>query len=277
MANKFTKENPVHVLSVGTKILLKDVMDQYLRSLGEVKTFYAAKMSTAVESYAEKKPAVVFCEQSFSEGSALDFIDAIGGLDLASDRYFVLATEAPDEPLITLAAETCMDELLVKPFSTVHVHSIMDRYLLKKERTTPWVTDLRAAQRAFQEKRFQEADELYGQTAKSHWDKNQVLLDVADYFLRRQQWAKVIPLVEKILGDAPDQVRALHLQGCAFRKMGRLREAMRSLLRAGELSPMNTLRNGEMAELYLTLGEEQIVQGLKWDGESSALILRRAQ
>ena len=59
--------------------------------------------------------------------------------------------------------------------------------------------------------------------------------------------------------------------------MGRLREAMRSLLRAGELSPMNTLRNGEMAELYLTLGEEQIVQGLKWDGESSALILRRAQ
>src|SRR4051812_22734096 len=149
MTKKFSKENPVHVLSVGTRILVKDVMDQYLRTLGEVKTFYASKLSSALESYNEKRPAVIFCEHSFPEGSALEFIEAIGGLDTASDRYFVLATEAASDELVSLAMEKGIDELLIKPFATDNIMQIMERFIDKREMATQdWVTELRVAKTA---------------------------------------------------------------------------------------------------------------------------------
>jgi CheY-like chemotaxis protein len=279
MTKKFTKDQPVQVLSIGTRILVKDVMDQYLRSLGEVKTYYASKLSSAVESFNERRPAVVFCERSFPEGSAVEFIEAIGGLDSSGDRYFVLATEeSPDDAVVALAMEKGIDELLVKPFSTDNILQIMERFLEKRGMSElDWVIALRAAKKAFIEKRFQEADELYGSLAKLYWHNGAVLLDAAEYFLRRQQAQKSLPLLEKVLNDSPDQVRALHLYGCALRRLGRLTEAARQLTRANEFSPLNTVRNGELAECYLALAEEQVAMALKSESESSLLILRRAQ
>ncbi len=278
MNKKFTKENPVNVLSIGTRILIKDVMDQYLRSLGEVKTFYAAKLSHAVESFHDKKPAVIFCEYSFPEGGVLEFIDAIGGLDTYSERYFVLAAESVPEALLALAMEKCIDEVLVKPFATDDVMQIMDRYSDKRELgTMSWVVELRAAKKALVEKRFQEAEELFGAAAKKHWNDNGVLLDCADFFVSRQQAQKALPLLEKVLQDSPEHVRGLHLYGNALRKVGRLAEAAKAHTHANNLSPLNTVRNVELAETYIAMAEEQVTAALKADSESSALILRRAQ
>jgi len=278
MTKKFTKEKPVSVLGIGTRILIKDVMDQYLRSLGEVKTFYASKLSTAVESYAEKRPSVIFCELSFPEGSALEFMEAIGGLDTASDRYFVLAAEAASDDLVALAMEKGIDEILVKPFATDHILQIMERYLEKRAMgNVDWVQELRAARTAFLEKRFQEADELYGQVAKKHWHNSGVLLDCAEYFLRRQQPQRSLPLLEKVLNESPENVRAMHLQGCTLKRLGRFAEAARALTRASGLSVLNTVRNVELADTYVAMAEEQVQLALKAESESSALILRRAQ
>ena len=277
MTKKFTKENPVNILSVGTRILIKDVMDQYLRSLGEVKTFYASKLSTAVETFNEKKPALIFCEQSFPEGSALEFIEAIGGLDSASERYFVLAAEAASDDLVALAMEKGMDEILVKPFAIDNILQIMDRFLDKRNaQTADWVKELRAARTSFAEKRFQEADEAYGATAKKHWHNAGVLLDCADHFHRRNQPQRALPLLEKVLGESPDNVRALHLHGCTLKRLGRLQEAGKQFARANALSPLNTMRNVELADTYVAMAEEQVVAALKAESESSSLILRRA-
>jgi len=279
MTKKFSKDQPLHVLSIGTRILVKDVMDQYLRSLGEVKTYYASKLSSAVESFRDKRPTVIFCEQSFAEGSAVEFMEAIGGLDSAGELYFVLATEErPSDPLVALAMEKGIDELLVKPFAIDNILQIMDRYIEKRGMAAlDWVNDLRAAKRAFREKRFQEADELYGAAAKKHWHSGAVLLDAADFFLRRQQPQKSLPLLEKVLQESPEQTRALHLHGCVLRRLGRLAEAARQLTRANEASPLNVLRNVELAECHLAMGEEQIAMALRSESESSSLILRRAQ
>lgn len=278
MSKKFTKDNPVNVLSIGTKILIKDVMDQYMRSLGEVKTFYASKLSTAVESFNEKRPAVVFCEHSFPEGSAIEFIEAIGGLDLAGDRYFVLAAESASDELVALAMEKGIDEILVKPFATDNILQIMDRFIDKRAMgELDWAKELRAAKTSFLEKRFLEADELYGQTAKKHWHNAGVLLDCAEYFLRRQHPQRALPLLEKVLGESPDHVRGLHLHGCALKRLGRFSEAARQLSRASAMSPMNTARNVELADTYVAMADEQITNALRSESESSSLILRRAQ
>jgi DNA-binding NarL/FixJ family response regulator len=279
MTKKFTNSQPIHVLSIGTRILVKDVMDQYLRSLGEVKTYYASKLSSAIESFQEKRPSVVFCEQSFPEGSAVEFIEAIGGLDTAGERYFILATEekASDE-VVALAMEKGIDEILVKPFATDNILQIMERFLEKRGMgELDWAVELRAARRAYVEKRFQESDELYGAVAKKHWHNGGVLLDCAEYFLRRQQPQKSVPLLEKVLQESPDQVRALHLHGCSLRRLGRFSEAARQLARANQQSPLNTVRNTELAECYLAMAEDQISTALKSESESSSLILRRAQ
>lgn len=278
MTKDFFKDKPVQILNVGTKILVKDVMDQYLRSLGDVKTYYASKLSVAIESYHEKRQEVVFCEQSFPEGGALDFIDVIGGLDTFSDRYFILAVESPSDALFSLAMEKGIDELLVKPFNTENIWQIMERYAEKRKISElVWVKELRAAQSAYLEKRFQEADELFGSAARKHWNNSGVLLDVAQYFFARQQTQKSVPLLERVLQDFPENVRALNLYGSVLKRLGKFQDAIRHFKLANQFSSLNNGRNVEMADAYVSLAEEQILSALKFDSESSSLILRRAQ
>ncbi len=274
----FTKEQPLHVLSIGTRILVKDVMDQYLRSLGEVKTYYASKLSVAVQSFNDKRPAVIFCEQSFPEGSALEFIEAIGGLDSAGDLYFVLAVEGITEALVALATEKGVDEILVKPFAIGGILQIMERFTAKRVLSEhDWMKDIRAGKTAYLEKRFQEAEELYGAVARKYPKNSRALLDCADFFLRRQQPGKALSLLEAVHNESPDHVRTLHLYGCALRRLGRFQEAAEKHIRASSLSPANSMRNIELADTYIAMAEEQVLHALKSESESSALILRRAQ
>src|SRR5262249_49794584 len=153
----------------------------------------------------------------------LEFIEAIGGLDAASDRYFVLAAEAVNDDLVALAQEKGIDEILVKPFSLDNILQIMDRFLEKRASSVKeeWAKELRTAKTSLAEKRFQESDELFGAAAKKHWHNSAVLLDCAEHFLRRQQPQKALPLLEKVLNESPEHVRALHLHGCVLKRLGR--------------------------------------------------------
>ncbi len=275
---KIAKDKPLHVLSIGTKILIKDVMDTYMRSLGEVKTYYAYKMSTAIETFQEKKPNIIFCEQNFPEGGALEFIQYIGGLPASGDHYFVLASESSSEDLVSLAMEKGMDEILVKPFATDNIHQIVERYLEKKAQgATDWVADLRAARKSFQEKRFQEAEELMAAAARKYAQNPSVLQEVADFFLLRNNPQIAHPMLDAILKDSPENVRALSSMGSTLKRMGRLREASEKFLKANSLSPLNSLRNAELAETFLFLAEEQIQTALKNENENSNFILAKAR
>lgn len=275
---KIPKDKPVQVLSIGTKILLKDVMDQFLRSLGEVKTFYASKMSMAVESYNEKRPNIIFCEHGFPEGSALEFIQHIGGLEPSGDQYFVLAVEEPNDHLMALAIEKGIDEILVKPFSIDMINGIVERYFEKRALSNEsWVADMRTAKKSYAEKRFQESEELHAAAVKKYPTNTSVLLECADFFLRRNYPQQCFPLVEAVLKGSPDNVRALHLIGSCFKRMGRYPEAVKCFTRANEASPLNSIRLTELAETYVLMAEEQIQNALKVETENSNLILTKAK
>lgn len=275
---KISKDNPIFVLSVGTRILLKDVMDQYLRSLGEVKTFYASKLSVAQETFNDKKPQIIFCEHAFEDGSVLEFIEAIGGLDAYGDRYFVLATEGASDELVSLAMEKVVDEILVKPFSIDTIHQIVDRYLEKRANSSQeWVRDMRRAKQSYQEKRFQEAEELFSQASRKYGNNPTVQVECADFFLRRNMPQLSLPLLEDQIKRTPDNVRVLHLLGLSYRKLGRLREGAERLLAACAFSPLNSLRRADLADTYGALAEEQLVLALKTESENSSLILGRAR
>lgn len=276
--SKIPKDVSLGILSIGTRILMKDVMDQYLRSLGDVKTYYASKLSVAVSSYQEKRPNIIFCEQTFQEGSALDFIQAIGGLSPNEDQYFVMATEAASDSLVTLAMEKNVDEIIVKPFSTENIHQVVERYLEKKKMAgLEWSKTLSSAKQAFREKRFQEAEELFVKAAKEQGDNPTVAMDCAEFFIYKKDLAKAHAYLDRILSATPENARALHLMGLVYKKSGKLAEAADRFLLASKVSPLNSHRNLEMAETYLQLAEEQVVQALKGDEENSNLILMRAR
>lgn len=276
--NKISKDQSINVLNVGTRILLKDVMDTYLRSLGEVKTFYAHKLSTAIETYKEKTPNIIFCEQIFTEGGAVEMIQAMGGLPLSGAQYFVLAVESSSDEVVSLAMEFGMDEVLVKPFSTDSIKYIVERFFEKKASLEQdWAKDLAVARQSLREKRFQEAEALMEEATKKHFGNLNVAMEAAEFFLQRSQPQKSISLLEKVLELSPQHIRALHFMGIAQKKMGHYGKAITNFLRALVLSPLNTQRNVEIAETYLFLAEEQVQAALKNDSENSALILAKAQ
>lgn len=275
---KIPKDKPLVILSIGTKILMKDVMDQYLRSLGEVKTHYASKMSMAVETFREKRPHIIFCEQAFPEGSALEFIRNIGGLPYSGDQYFVLATEQSSDELLSLAAEEGIDEILVKPFSTDTIHQIVERYFDKKAASElDWIKDLRTARLSFVEKRFQESDELYGHAAQKYPQTIHVQLDCATHFVERGHAERAEKMLQWVIEASAENPRALHLAGMALKKMGRYREAVDRFRRADKISPANSIRQAELAETYLMMAEELITLALKNENENNALILKKAK
>lgn len=276
--DKIPKGQPLVVLNIGTRILLKDVMDTYLRRLGEVKTYYASKMSTALESYQSHRPQIIFCEQSFPEGSALEFIRQVGGMPYSGDQYFVLATEESSPELLVLAAEVGIDELLVKPFSTDTIHQIVERYFDKKNVSeTEWIKELRVARHAYVEKRFQEADLLFTGISRKHAQNVNVQLECANYFLERGEAAKAEKILEWVHERIGDQPRVLQLSGMALKKLGRYREAMEKFRAANVLSPLNTIRHLDLAETYIYLADETLLAALKCESENSVLILRKAR
>lgn len=273
---KFTKKNPVTVLNVGTRILLKDVMDQYLRTFGEVKTFYASKLSSAVESFRQHNPQIVFCEHLFPEGSAIELVEAIGGLSPCQDRYFVLATEQPSDELISLAMEENIDEILAKPFSTDDVAKIVERYAEKRELLRrEWCQDLLKARTAEEQKRFQEALALYSAAIGKYPAEVPVLLDAGAFFLSQGKKEEAARCFEKVLSLNPQNPRALFLEGQLLKRSGKFKDAMDRFHSANQVSPLNTRRYKEMVDGLLMMADERAAFALKTDSENSWLILSR--
>lgn len=278
MTKKLATDEPIHVLTIGTKILTKDVMDLYLRGLGDVKTYFASRLSLGVESFLQRRPSVVFCEHSFPEGSAAEFVDLVGGLSPGNRHYFVLAAENASQDLEALGTELGIDEILLKPFSADDVYQLMSNFMEKRRRQEPeWVSEICVARTSFFEKRFQEAEELFASAMRKHWQNSPAVLEGATFFLARNQPQAALPLVEKVLTESPDSARALHLHGCALRRLGRFQEAAQAFLKAAKISPANSVRNVELAETYVAMADEQIAQALRAEYESSALLMRKIQ
>ncbi len=272
----FTKKNPINILNIGTRILLKDVMDQYLRSLGEIRTYYASKLSTAVESYRQHEVQIVFCEEFFPEGSALDFIEAIGGLNVCADRYFVLATENQSDELVSLAMEKSIDEILVKPFATEDITKIIERYVEKKENLKQdWCVDLGKAISANEQKRFQEAAALFTGLLSKYPDNMPLLVEAAQFFYNQNRTEEAFRILDKILSVNPSNARALHLHGLCLKRTARFKEALEAFYQSNQVSPMNSHRYMDIVDTLLQMADERSAYALKADAENSALILSR--
>jgi tetratricopeptide (TPR) repeat protein len=267
----------MNILNVGTKILLKDVMDQYLRSDGDVRTYYGQRLSSALKALDEREYQLIFSEWKFPGGSVLDLVAALGGLVPSSNTYFVLAMEEVDQGLVALAGELGIDELLIRPFSTEHLSALKARAMAKAERRRggQW-EKMELARRAYRGKRTQESDNQYLEVLKEFRADPAVLLETGEYFLARGVPERALTIFEELDRVEPSKARVLHGLGRAQKQLGRFREAVQSLEKANSLSPDHSLRRSELASTYLSMAAEELVLALRRDGENGALILERA-
>jgi cytochrome c-type biogenesis protein CcmH/NrfG len=85
------------------------------------------------------------------------------------------------------------------------------------------------------------------------------------------------PILDWLLAESPENVTAMQLLGTVYKKAAKLKEASDKLHKAAALSPLNSLRQAELAEIFVLMAEEQIVQALKQENENTTLILTRAR
>ncbi len=265
------KDLSMDILSIGTEILTKDVMDQFLRSLGGIKTYYASKLSVALETYREKNISIVFCEHQFQDGTVQSFINRIGGVDVSEPRYFIVASKDASPELEALRKELNIHEVLLKPFSTEDVLGIVTRAIERiQKKPEDWLYDLRICREAYQAKRFNEAEQFFKGYIKKYGNHGAALLEAVEYFLINNKLDVVEELLERILLTEPNSARALGMLGILHKKKGNIPLGLQYLRDAHAISPLNSARSYEMAEAEIILAEDQLRKSIEHDPFSSA-------
>jgi tetratricopeptide (TPR) repeat protein len=276
MKQLFEKE--VSVLTVGTEILTKDLMDQHLRTLGEVSTYYGSKLSFALDTFKKQKIDIIFCELNFSDGSIQQFIKGIGGLHYGSDLYVIVANRDRSPELAALRADLGIDEILVRPFTADNVREIMERAQKKISAPKPsWSVELKVAFEAEKNKRFAEADKFFMRVFQNNPQALEAMLEVAKFWIGKGRYDESEKLAEDLLVNFPEDTRVLDVLGRVHSRKGSYRRAVSLLEQAQIQSPLNSERALELADAYLLLANElarKVIRLDEFDSEAQTLNLK---
>lgn len=246
-------EGRITFLNVGTKILLKDTMDQYLRTLGDFKTHFAPSFQSALRAFAENPIHVLITEVDLGDASAFRLIHDLGGIGQGEDDlYVILALEERSDALMALAGEMEAHSVLIKPFSAVDLKAQIERYkawrLMPKE---PWQLLIREGHLALREKKFREAEEHFKVAVTCAANNPIPAYKVGLYYLKKPDYVIAEGLLRKAITIRPDYVQAISALGSLYLSRGDMIKAEEYLSKAQELSPLNPDRMVELARLYL--------------------------
>lgn len=261
----------ISFLNVGTKILLKDTMDQFIRSLGDYKTFYSPTMSSALRTFQDNTIHVLMTEVSLEDGSAFRLIRSLGWTEGDDDLYIILALEERSDALLALASELEVHSVIVKPFAAHDLKAQIERYkawrTLPKE---PWQVLLREARHAEREKKYREAEENYKEAIKSAPANPIPIYKAGAYYLKKPDYAIAEMLFLKAIALKPDYTQAISRLGALYLTKRELDKAEERFERAQKLSPLNPDRLLEMVRLYLDRSVEACRESLKIDVANTA-------
>lgn len=272
-------EGQVRILNVGTRILLKDVMDAYLRSFGDFRTHYARDMASALRIFTESQVNIVISEIELIDGSAFRLMRELGGTGSADDElYFIVALEERSEALMALANEIEADAVLVKPFSSADLYKVMSRYnecrVLPKE---PWKMLVREALIAFREKRFSDVDSLYAEAIHAAPESPAPLCKAAQYYLVKPDFGIAENFLQRAIALRPNYVPALSALGSLYLAQHSLDRAFEYFSKAHAISPLNPERSFELVRLYVERGLESCRSLIRIDPSNSAAKLMLAK
>lgn len=271
MPDGLNVEGRISFLNVGTKLLLKDSMDQYLRTLGDFKTHYAQNMTSALRTFSENTIHVIITEFELSDGSAYRLVQELGGITPDDDIYVILALESKSAELLALAAELEVHAVLVKPFAANEIKAQIERYKSwKSAQKEPWQALLHEAHMALKEKKFQDAENFFKQSVVAAPNNPVPYYKAGGYYVKKPDYGLAESLFKKAVTLKPDYTQALSALGNLYLIKGELDKADEFLKKAYAISPLNPDRLNEMMRANLERCAEICRNALRIDPANHA-------
>jgi tetratricopeptide (TPR) repeat protein len=254
-------ETRLSVLNVGTRILLKDIMDHNLRQIGNIITHYAPNIASALRMFRETQVHVLISEVEMTDGSVYRLLKEIGGAaGPDDDLYFVLALEDHNDQLMALAEELESHAVIMKPFAAVDLAGMMEKYenwrVMPKE---PWRLLLGEARQATIERRYRDAVEHYKNAIVSAPNNPTPLLRAAQFFIGRSDYSLAEGMLKKALLVKPNFVQGHAHLGTVYLARRDLEKAQEHLAKAQALSPLNPDRGVDLVKLLV----ERAIEGCR--------------
>lgn len=272
-------DSRISFLSVGTKILLKDTMDQYLRSVGDFRTYYAPSMASATRTFGENLIHVIITEVEYSDGNALKLMKELGGGastgTLEDELYVIVALEERTPQLLAFATELEANSILVKPFAAADLQREIQRYMAWKAMPKePWEMLVREGNFAAREKKFREAETHFLEALKSGPGNANCYYRVGLYYLKKPDLGMAEKLFKKAIELNPQYVLAYSALADLYMSKQKLELAEEFLRKAQELSPLNSERMVGMVKLQIDKCISMCENALRLDaGASDARLL----
>lgn len=261
----------ISILNVGTKILAKDVMDQYLRTLGDFRTHYAQNMSAALRVFGETNIQVLITEVDLPDGSAYRLVKELGGDKGLSDLYIILALESRSEPFLNLATEIEANAVMIKPFSAQELKTQIERYQAWKAMPKePWVTLVEEAKMAVRDRRYRDAEIHLLDAIKVSPLNPGPHYKAGLYFLEKQDLGVAEKLLKKAIELKADYVPAMATLGRLYLQKRDLGKAEEMLSKAHAISPLNPDRLSDLVRMYLEQAVDICKTSLRVDPSEQA-------
>lgn len=265
------QDTAIGILNIGTKILRKDLMDQYIRSMGDYKTYYAANVSWALRTLSEKKVDVIICEAELENGGsafrlkqALPFEAVNTYMIVAIDE---VASSKDQAGFKALAEEMDANALIASPFHADHIKSHLELYKLwVKDQQEPWRAQLRKALEYHQAKLDQQAAQSFLNAIKAAPGNAIPLCKTGIYFLGKNEFGLAEKYLKEALSCRPDYVQAMSVLGALYLALGKLDDSEKFLHQAQQLSPLNPDRLVKIGQLHLARAVKLNRTSLNLDG-----------
>lgn len=265
---KETDSDVVNILNVGTKVLRKDLMDQYIRKMGDYRTYYADSIKWALRSFSERAIHILIVEVELNDGSAYRLWQA---LDQQHDHYTILVGEAGGHPqsICALAQEIDANSVLTAPFGPAELKTQIELFQKwRAEQKEPWRALLRKAIQASRSKSYAEAEKNFQAAIQVAPDNPIPLCKAGIYYLGKPNYKVAQGFLEQAIEIKPDYIQALTALGLLFLATNELAKAQKFLNSAQVLSPLNPDRLVKLANLHMEFSLKFCQESLRIEPKS---------
>jgi len=257
------------ILNVGTKILLRDVMDAYLRTLGDVRTHYATNMASAMRTMTQSNVSILVTELDLEDASAYRMLKEIGGPGGFDDLFVVLALTEKNDALMALATEMEVHAVLVKPFANSELKKIFDQYRAWREMPKqPWELLIAEAHQGERERRYNDAEKDFREAMAIASNIPDPFYKAGMYYMRKHDYPSAEKLFSKALANKADHIQSLYAIAKVYIYQKELDRAEHFLEKVNQLSPLNPERTLELARLYLERASDSYKTALRLDPDA---------
>ena len=171
---------------------------------------------------------------------------------LESHPVLLLASE-PDEKIIQTAAEYFVSHLCIGEVTVDSVSTQVKAMIAETRNLSPIRQVLVNVENLKRSKKIAEAIELLVSTDKKIPGNPRVIVELAELHVEEKRWEEAEKLLEKHLEDNPPLARVKHLYAKCMLNKKNYEKAVASLKGAQVISPYNTERLLEIADVYLDL------------------------